>query len=68
MWVLLSSRLRTWLLIALAVPLLRALLRRVAASADRRDAGSRTARGLHSLEAGLGRFDRRERHRQRRGR
>ena len=68
MWVLLSSRLRTWLLLAVAVPVVRAVLRRASASAAQRDPGSRAARGLRSLEAALGRLDRRQRRRARRGR
>lgn len=68
MWVFLSSRLRAWLLLAVAVPLLRAVLRRASASAARRDPGSRAARGLRSLESNLGRLDRRQRRRARRGR
>jgi hypothetical protein len=62
-WVLLSSRLRTWLMLAVAVPLLRAVLRRASASAAQRDPGSRAARGLRTLESGLGRLDRRQRRR-----
>jgi hypothetical protein len=53
-WVLLSSRLRTWLMLAVAVPLLRAVLRRASSSAAQRDPSSRAARGLRSLETGLG--------------
>jgi hypothetical protein len=67
-WVLLSSRLRTWLVLAVAVPVVRAVLRRVSASAAQRDPGSRAARGLRSLETGLGRLDRRQRRRDRRSR
>jgi predicted metal-binding membrane protein len=63
MWVLLSSRLRTWLVLAIAVPLARAVLRRASASASRRDPNSTAARGLRSMEAGLSRLDRRGRRR-----
>ena len=65
MWVLLSSRLRTWVLLAVAVPILRAVLRRASTSAARRDPNSGAARALRSAEAGLSRLDRRDR-RQRR--
>lgn len=68
MWVLLSSRLRTWLMLAVAVPLLRSVLRRASASVTRRDPGSRAARGLRTVDAGLSRLDRRERRQRRRGR
>ncbi|MEO6500683.1 MAG: hypothetical protein ABIQ09_02085 [Jatrophihabitantaceae bacterium] len=63
MWVLLSSRLRTWLLLAIAVPAFRAALRRFSASAARRDPNSTAARRLRSLDSGLSRFDRRDRRR-----
>jgi hypothetical protein len=62
-WVFLSSRLRAWLLLAVALPLVRAVLRRASASAAQRDPGSRAARGLRSLESNLGRLDRRQRRR-----
>ena len=68
MWVLLSSRLRTWLLLAIAVPILRSVLRRASTSAARRDPSSTTARALRSAEAGLSRLDRRERRERRRQR
>ncbi|HEX8092874.1 hypothetical protein [Jatrophihabitans sp.] len=61
MWVLLSSRLRTWLLLAIAVPVVRAVLRRASASAARRDPSSAMARALRSAESGLSRLDRRKR-------
>jgi len=62
-WVLLSSRLRTWLLLAIALPTFRAVLRRASSSAARRDPSSTAARGLRSLETGLSRLDRRGRRR-----
>lgn len=40
MWVLLSSRLRAWLLMAVALPLARLLIHRLAIAADRHDARS----------------------------
>ena len=61
MWVLLSSRIRTWLMLAVAVPVLRAVLRRASASAVRRDPSSTTARALRSVDSGLSRLDRRQR-------
>jgi hypothetical protein len=60
-WVLLSSRLRTWLMLAIAVPILRTVLRRTSSSAARRNPDSSAARALRSVDAGLSRFDRRER-------
>ena len=63
MWVLLSSRLRTWLLLAVALPLFRAVLRRSSAVASRRDPESAVAGALRKLESGLSRLDRRRRSR-----
>jgi hypothetical protein len=40
----LFSRLRTWLLLAIALPLARLLVHRLAVAADRRDPSARTAR------------------------
>jgi hypothetical protein len=60
-WVLLSSRLRTWLLLAVAVPIFRAVIRRASASATRRNPGSAAAGALRSLDTGLSRLDRRRR-------
>lgn len=67
MWVLLSSRLRTWLMLAVAVPILRTVLRRASTSAAQRNPDSSAARALRTVDTGLSRFDRRER-RQRRQR
>ena len=66
MWVLLSSRIRTWLMLAVAVPVLRAVLRRASASATRRDPNSTAARVLRTADSGLSRLDRRERRDRRR--
>lgn len=59
MWVLLSSRLRTWLLLAVAVPVLRMVVRRASAAATRRNPGSAAAGALRSLDTALSRLDRR---------
>jgi hypothetical protein len=40
MWALLSGRVRTWLLMAIALPLARLLVHRLAVSAERHDARS----------------------------
>jgi hypothetical protein len=53
-------------MLAVAVPVLRSILRRASASADRRDPGSKSARGLRTLDSGLSRLDRRQRREQRR--
>ena len=51
MWVLLSARLRTWLLMVVALPLARLLVHRLAVSADRRDA--RSARLLRRADSAV---------------
>jgi hypothetical protein len=65
MWVFLSSRLRTWLLLAIALPLARLLAHRLAVATDRRDASSRTARLLNQADSAVatvsGRVSRRTR-------
>jgi hypothetical protein len=58
-WVLLSSRLRTWLLLAVAVPVIRSVVRRASAAATRRNPGSAGAGALRSLDTALSRLDRR---------
>jgi hypothetical protein len=51
MWVFLSIRLRRWLLMAIALPLARFLVHRLAVTADRRDA--RSARLLHRADSAV---------------
>jgi hypothetical protein len=51
MWVFLSVRLRRWLLMAIALPLARLLVHRLARAADRRDA--RSARLLHRADSAV---------------
>jgi hypothetical protein len=51
MWVFLSTRLRRWLLMAIALPLARFLVHRLALAADRRDA--RSARLLHRADSAV---------------
>ena len=46
MWAFFSRRLRTWLLLAIALPLARALVHRLALAAERRDPSTRTAKTL----------------------
>jgi hypothetical protein len=46
MWAFFSRRLRTWLLLAIALPLTRALVHRLARTAERRDPSTRTAKTL----------------------
>jgi hypothetical protein len=48
MWALLSTRLRTWLLLAVAVPLAGALARAVARRLEQRNGPTRLSRALYS--------------------
>jgi hypothetical protein len=51
MWVFFSRRLRMWLLLAIAVPLTRAIVHRLALAAERRDPSTRTAKALHQADS-----------------
>jgi hypothetical protein len=51
MWALLSGRLRTWLLMAIMLPMARLLVHRLAVSAERRDA--RSARLLRRADSAV---------------
>jgi hypothetical protein len=51
MWAFLSRRLRTWVLLAIALPTARLLVHRLSRAADRRDPRSRTARALHQADS-----------------
>ena len=66
MWVFLSRRIRAWLLLAIALPLTRVLVHRLAVTAERRDASARTARLLHQADSAVtavnGRVSRRATH------
>jgi len=53
MWVFLFSRLQTWLLLAIALPLARLLVHRLAVAADRRDPSARTARLLDQADSAV---------------
>jgi len=50
-WVFFTRRLRTWLLLAVAVPLARLLVHRLAVAAERHDA--RSARLLHRADSAV---------------
>jgi hypothetical protein len=51
MWAFFSRRLRVWLLLAIALPLARALVHRLALAAERRDSSTRTAKALHQADS-----------------
>jgi hypothetical protein len=53
MWVFLSARLRTWLLLAIALPLARLLVHRLAVAAERRDASARAAKLLRRADSAV---------------
>jgi hypothetical protein len=53
MWLFFSRRLRTWILLAIALPLARALVHRLAAAADRRDPSARSAKALHHADSAV---------------
>ena len=53
MWVFFTRRLRMWLLLAVALPLARALVHRLALAADRRDPSTRTAKALHQADSAV---------------
>jgi hypothetical protein len=48
-----SRRLRMWLLLAIALPLTRALVRRLALAAEHRDPSTRTAKTLHQADSAV---------------
>src|SRR5579863_3650594 len=51
MWAFFSRRLRMWLLLAIALPLTRALVHRLALAAQRRDPSTRTAKALQQADS-----------------
>ena len=59
MWVFLSGRLRRWVLLAVALPLARLLVHRLAGAAERHDPSTRTARALHQADSAVSAVSRR---------
>jgi len=53
MWAFFSRRLRMWLLLAIALPLTRALVHRLALAAERRDPSTQTAKTLHQADSAV---------------
>jgi hypothetical protein len=53
MWLFLSRRLRRWLLLLIALPFARLLVRRLAVAAERRNPSARTARLLHHADSAV---------------
>ena len=53
MWAFFSRRLRMWLLLAIALPLTRAVVHRLALAAERRDPSTRTAKALFKADSAV---------------
>jgi hypothetical protein len=53
MWAFFSKRLRMWLLLAIALPLTRALVHHLALAAERRDPSTRTAKALFKADSAV---------------
>jgi hypothetical protein len=53
MWAFFSRRLRMWVLLAIALPLTRALVHRLALAAERRHPSTRTAKTLHQADSAV---------------
>ena len=53
MWVFLSARLRTWLLLAIALPLARLLVHRLAVATEQHDPSARMAKLLHRADSAV---------------
>ena len=66
MWVFLTRRLRTWLVLAVALPLARTVVHSVATAAHERRPDTTSARVLGRADAGLTEVTRRARRRRRR--
>jgi hypothetical protein len=66
MWAFLSARLRTWLLLVVALPMARLLVHRLAVAAERHDPSTRTAKLLRGADSAVtavsGRSSRTARH------
>ena len=67
MWLFLSRRLRTWLLLAVAIPLARRVLARAAAARDRSDPTARSTALLRRIDTSLGNVQSRRGRKHRRG-
>ena len=53
MWAFFSRRLRVWLLLAVALPLTRAVIHRLALAAERRDPSAGAAKVLHRADSAV---------------
>jgi hypothetical protein len=53
MWLFISKKIRTWLLLSVGLPLTRLAVHRLAMAADRRDESARTARALRKADSAM---------------
>ena len=53
MWLFISKKIRTWLLLTVGLPLTRRAVNRLAVVADRHDESARTARALHKADSAM---------------
>jgi hypothetical protein len=53
MWLLISKKIRTWLLLTVGLPLTRLAVHRLAVAADRHDDAARTSRALHKADSAM---------------
>ncbi len=53
MWMFLTTRMRRWVLLAIALPMARLLVHRLALAAEHRDPSTRTASALHRADSAV---------------
>jgi len=53
MWLFISKKIRTWLLLTVGLPLTRWAVHRLATAADRHDESARTARALRKADSAM---------------
>jgi hypothetical protein len=53
MWLFISKKVRTWLLLTVGLPLARLVIHRLAVAADRHDESARTARALRKADSAM---------------
>ncbi len=53
MWLFISKKIRTWLLLTVGLPLTRLAVHRLAVAADRHDQSARTARALRKADSAM---------------
>jgi hypothetical protein len=53
MWLFITKKFRTWLLLTVGLPLTRAAVHRLAVAADRHDESARTTRALRTADSAM---------------